>query len=348
VIIKMFFVFSMFLLLLTGCGEKEQKRVAVFYNDFEKDAYASVIRHGLDRQLSERNVRHENYNANSSQQTQTEQIEHEIRSGANVLVVNMAEDSTQKETEHIIDAAQNAQIPIVFFGSPVDEALLESYNKSVYIGADHEEAQKVQGRMIGQYLLSNYDMVDLNGDGVISYVMYPEKDTADIHDVTGSVDKIDGMLALEGKPAIEYFDNNEAPHFIGGDSHSSYTHLSEALKTHNDENANMIELVIAGNDMLALGAVDALHEAGYNNDTGTRIIPVFGIDATVGAQSAIYEGMMTGSVRQDSEYMTEVIERVCRNMLTEKDKFDGIDDEIVTGKNSINIPYEEYYGTNNM
>ena len=30
----------------------------------------------------------------------------------------------------------------------------------------------MQGEMIGDYLLENYDAVDLNGDGTISYVMF--------------------------------------------------------------------------------------------------------------------------------------------------------------------------------
>ena len=30
----------------------------------------------------------------------------------------------------------------------------------------------MQGDMIGDYLLANYDAYDLNGDGVISYVMF--------------------------------------------------------------------------------------------------------------------------------------------------------------------------------
>ena len=30
----------------------------------------------------------------------------------------------------------------------------------------------MQGEMIGEYLVENYDTVDLNGDGQISYVMF--------------------------------------------------------------------------------------------------------------------------------------------------------------------------------
>lgn len=47
----------------------------------------------------------------------------------------------------------------------------------------------------------------------------------------------------------------------------------------------MIELVIANNDEMALGAVSALQAAGYNK-SGGKIIPVFGVDATDAAKAA--------------------------------------------------------------
>ena len=35
-----------------------------------------------------------------------------------------------------------------------------------------EQAGHMQGQMIGEYLVNNYDKLDLNGDGKISYVMF--------------------------------------------------------------------------------------------------------------------------------------------------------------------------------
>lgn len=40
------------------------------------------------------------------------------------------------------------------------------------MGTDYEMAGHMQGEMIGNYLLENYDKYDLNKDGKISYVMF--------------------------------------------------------------------------------------------------------------------------------------------------------------------------------
>lgn len=46
--------------------------------------------------------------------------------------------------------------------------------------------------------------------------------------------------------------------------------MSTALAQYTESNKNMIELVIANNDEMALGAVSALQTAGYNKD-GKRL-----------------------------------------------------------------------------
>ena len=45
-------------------------------------------------------------------------------------------------------------------------------DKCAFVGTDAPEAGHMQGEMIGKYLVENYDAVDLNGDGKISYAMF--------------------------------------------------------------------------------------------------------------------------------------------------------------------------------
>ena len=92
---------------------------------------------------------------------------------------------------------------------------------------------------------------------------------------------------------------------------------------------------------MALGAIAALNEAGYNK-TGGRTIPVFGVDATPSAISKINSGAMTGTVKQDGEAMAKTIAKCCENMLLGRDTFEGIDSENITDNKRINIPYSPY------
>ena len=47
-----------------------------------------------------------------------------------------------------------------------------SASKGAFIGTDYEMAGHMQGQMIGDYLVANYDKLDLNGDGQTSF-SYP-------------------------------------------------------------------------------------------------------------------------------------------------------------------------------
>lgn len=88
--------------------------------------------------------------------------------------------------------------------------------------------------------------------------------------------------------------------------------MGTALAQYTDANKNMIELVIANNDEMALGAVSALQAAGYNK-SGGKIIPVFGVDATDAAKAAVKSGSMTGTIKQDAAGMADTITQIAEN-----------------------------------
>ncbi len=73
---------------------------------------------------------------------------------------------------------QKQQISLVIFfnraveGDEDEGKVLGSYDKCAFVGTDAPEAGHMQGEMIGNYLVDNYDAVDLNGDGKISYAMF--------------------------------------------------------------------------------------------------------------------------------------------------------------------------------
>ena len=105
----------------------------------------------------------------------------------------------------------------------------------------------------------------------------------------------------------------------------------------------MVELVIANNDEMALGAISALEEVGYNK-SGGKTIPVFGVDATEAAKAKIKSGAMAGTVRQDAVGMAEAIVKILQNFTEGNDAFSGIDEENHVGKWRVNIPYSVYTG----
>ena len=333
----------------SGSSSKKDGEVAVFWYTFG-DTYLSSVRAALNTALTNAGVKYQDYDANGSQTTQTEQIQTAITKGASVLVVNIVDASSDDATQAIVDMAKNANTPLVFFNRSVSEEIVSAYDKAAYVGTDYTQAGHMQGEMIGNYLVANYDAIDLNGDGVISYVMFKGQEgnaEADARTQYG-VEDADAVLTAAGKPVLSFYDANNASKYLV-DQNGAWSaaqgqdYMQTILAQYSEANSNMVELVIANNDDMALGAIAALQAAGYNNGTG-KTIPVFGVDATDAAKEKIADKSMTGTIKQDAVGMAEAISTITQNLASGKATFDGIDSANVVGTWRVNIPYSSYTG----
>ena len=333
----------------SGSSSKKDGEVAVFWYTFG-DTYLSSVRAALNTALTNAGVKYQDYDANGSQTTQAEQIQTAITKGASVLVVNIVDASSDDATQAIVDMAKNANTPLVFFNRSVSEEIVSAYDKAAYVGTDYTQAGHMQGEMIGNYLVANYDAIDLNGDGVISYVMFKGQEgnmEADARTQYG-VEDADAVLTGAGKAQLSFYDANNTSKYLV-DQNGAWSaaqgqdYMQTILAQYSEANNNMVELVIANNDDMALGAIAALQAAGYNNGTG-KTIPVFGVDATDAAKEKIADGSMTGTIKQDAEGMANAISTITQNMASGKATFEGIDSANVVGTWRVNIPYSSYTG----
>ena len=330
----------------SGSSSKKDGEVAVFWYTFG-DTYLSSVRAALNTALTNAGVKYQDYDANGSQTTQTEQIQTAITKGASVLVVNIVDASSDDATQAIVDMAKNANTPLVFFNRSVSEEIVSAYDKAAYVGTDYTQAGHM---MIGNYLVANYDAIDLNGDGVISYVMFKGQEgnmEADARTQYG-VEDADAVLTGAGKAQLSFYDANNTSRYLV-DQNGAWSaaqgqdYMQTILAQYSEANNNMVELVIANNDDMALGAIAALQAAGYNNGTG-KTIPVFGVDATDAAKEKIADGSMTGTIKQDAEGMANAISTITQNLASGKATFEGIDSANVVGTWRVNIPYSSYTG----
>ena len=321
--------------------------VAVFYYTYG-DTYISSVRAALDSALDAAGIQYQDYDSNNSQTTQSEQVTTAIAQGATVLVVNLVDTGSDDAAKNIITQANG--VPVIFFNRSVSEEAVTSSDKCVFVGTDYEMAGHMQGEMIGNYLLENYDALDLNGDGTISYVMFKGQEgnaEADARTKYGQEDA-DAILAGAGKPALSFYDSANSNKYLvdqaGAWSSAAATeYMQTIMSQYSEANNNMVELVIANNDEMAIGAVTALQNAGYNKD-GATVIPVFGVDATDAAKDAIEAGSMIGTIKQDAEGMANTIANITANFMDGKAAFDGVDSANVVGTWRVNIPYATYTG----
>ena len=332
----------------SGAASSGEGEVSVFYYTFGDD-YISTVRAALDKDLSDAGLVYNDYDGGNNQTTQTEQIQTAISKGSKCLVVNLVDTASQDAAKNIIDMAETAGIPVIFFNRSVDEEVITAYDNAAFVGTDYEMAGKMQGDMVGDYLNANYDTVDLNGDGAISYIMLKGQEgnaEADARTQYG-VENANAKLTAEGHDELVYY-KSDAPTLYELDKDGAWSSaqgtdiVQNALSQYNEENGDMIELVIANNDGMALGALSALQIAGYNIGVCSSTIPMFGFDGLVDAKTAIDEGKMTGTVKQDGEGMAAAICQMVQNMLNGSDKFAELDADNVIGTWRINIPYSEY------
>ncbi len=321
--------------------------VAVFYYTYG-DTYISSVRAALDSALDSAGIQYQDYDSNNSQTTQSEQVTTALSQGATVLVVNLVDTGSDDAAKNIISQANG--VPVIFFNRSVSEEAVTSSDKCVFVGTDYEMAGHMQGEMIGNYLLENYDTLDLNGDGTISYVMFKGQEgnaEADARTKYGQEDA-DAILTGAGKPALSFYDSANSNKYLvdqaGAWSSAAATeYMQTIMSQYSEANNNMVELVIANNDEMAIGAVTALQNAGYNKD-GATVIPVFGVDATDAAKDAISAGSMIGTIKQDADGMANTIANITANYMDGKEAFDGVDSANVVGTWRVNIPYATYTG----
>ncbi len=298
-----------------GNGGSKATKISVFWYD-ESDVYLSSVRTALNAELDALEVEYDNQYAANDQAKQLDQVKTAIAGGSNLLVVNLVTSGSADAAEEILSAA--GDIPVVFFNRAVgtdgtDIPVLTGHANTCFIGTDAPEAGHMQGKMIGDYVLANYEDIDLNGDGTISYAMMKgdEANVEAIYRTQYGVEDANAVLTAAGKPALAYFDASNPDCYqvdLGGawSAAAAKDYMDTNFVSYNEENNNMIELVICNNDGMAEGVIASLQEKGYNV-SGAHTVPVFGVDATDNAKALIAEGAMTGTVKQDAEGMAAAI-----------------------------------------
>ncbi len=347
--------------VVDAAGDKvdlSDANIAVFYYTYS-DTYIASVRTALDKQLDTLGVKYQDYDSNSNQTTQNEQIDTAISTGATLLIVNIVTSGSVDASQAIVDKASAAGIPLIFFnraveGDAEEGTVLGSYDKCAFVGTDAPEAGHMQGTMIGEYIVKNFDSIDLNGDGKISYAMFMGQlgNVEAIYRTQFGVEDANAVLKENNLPELEYFDSSNSDSYqVDQDGNwsamAANNYMTTNLSQFNEQNGNMIELVICNNDGMAEGVISALNDKGYNLGDGSgKTIPVFGVDATDAAKQLIADGKMTGTIKQDAEGMADGIAFLTNNAVSGKNLMDGTDSYNISTNvnNKIYIPYATYTG----
>lgn len=214
------------------------------------------------------------------QATQTEQINNFIAQDKNLIIANLVDPTAAGS---IINATKAKDIPVVFINREPEPTELEIWpGKTTYVGADATQSGTLQGTIISE--LPNKG--DINGDGVVSYIM-----------LMGDPANVDAQqrtdYSIKGLEAAGVKTNALAnPYQANWEAAKGQEFTANALEQFGDN----LEVVFANNDGMATGAVTAINAAGrkVNED-----IYVVGVDAIPDAIELLNQGQLTGTVLND-------------------------------------------------
>ena len=295
---KKFLLLAAACVLLTACegAQKEDEKtsirigVSLYRGD---DTFINNIRSVLEEKAKEYErqnnikVTLDIQDAKGSQNTQNNQVERFISLGCDVLCINPVD---RMDASVMIDRAMTAGVPVVFFNrQPVEEDMAR-WDRLYYIGVDAKETAVLQGQMVVDLYRKRPEDVDLNGDGVVSYVL-----------LEGETSHQDSLIRTEW--SIQTLKDGGVPidKITGGIANWERSQASALMEQWLGAYPDTIELVVSNNDDMALGAIDALDRAGI-----TRM-NVIGIDGTTPGLEALENGRMLGTVSANKELYASAI-----------------------------------------
>lgn len=296
-------------MLFTGCQRsqnEEQKAsirigISLYRGD---DTFINNIREELEEKAKE--YERENgikvtldiQDAKGSQNTQNNQVERFISLGCDVLCINPVD---RMDASAIIDKAMTAGVPVVFFNRQPVEEDMDRWDQLYYIGVDAKETAILQGQMVVDLYREQPMAVDINGDGVVNYVL-----------LEGESSHQDSLIRTEW--SIQTLKDGGVPieKITGGIANWERSQASALMEQWLLAYPDTIELVVSNNDDMALGAIDALERAEI---TGVNVI---GIDGTIPGLEALKNGKMLGTVSANKElYASAIMELAISRALGE-------------------------------
>ncbi|WRS28821.1 galactose ABC transporter substrate-binding protein [Oscillospiraceae bacterium MB08-C2-2] len=247
------------------------------------DTFLTEERNAISAKADELGFKVDIVDSQASQTTQNDKVDMFITKKYNALGINMQERSA---SDLVIEKAMCANIPVVFFNTEPFPEHMAKWENVYYVGAKAEESGTIQGQALAAYWLANPD-ADKNGDGVLQYAML--KGEPGHQDAELRTEYSIKALEAAGIKVEKLAEDTAMWNRVDGQNK-----MQAFLAAHGDK----IEAVLANNDDMALGAIEALKAGGYF--TGDKFMPVVGVDATEPGKVAIEEGTMLATALNDA------------------------------------------------
>jgi ribose transport system substrate-binding protein len=196
--------------------------------------------------------------------------------------------SGSREVVPAIAEANRAGVPVVIVDTRADAEALAQAGATIatFIGSDNVEGGRIAGRFVAEAL---------GGQGTVAVIEgIPGHETGD--------SRLRGFReSIAEHPGISIVASQTA----NWERDQAFNVTQNMLQSHND-----LQAIFAANDVMALGAVEAVAAAGRTGD-----LIVVGFDAQDEAVAAIREGAMSASIAQHPREMGRIAVESAWNIL---------------------------------
>lgn len=239
-----------------------------------EDEFLSTIRGAVIVKAGELKVKIETLFAEDNYEVQLAQIGEFVEMGCDAIIATLV------DTENVTAAIEAAgDVPIVFVNrKPVQDDLLVD-NKVVYVGSDEAYAGRQQGENLASYF-------EGKGQETVKYILLRGKDG--LHN---TMERSESAIKALEDAGLEIESVYEAS--ANWDRTEAKMTVLDVLNKELD-----VDCIIANNDLMALGAVDAVKEVDNEKYADVQVV---GIDAIPLARVAIQNGDLAFTVFQDGE-----------------------------------------------
>lgn len=307
-------------------------KVAVFLSR-ANDNYISDVRENLEdiQRKNEGKVEFSFFDGKGNQVIQNESIDNARDKNFDLFIVNLV-DTKVGAIEDVLNKIEKKNIPLILDGTPSKDIInfIKSYKRTIFIGTDTEQSGVLQGKIIVDEWNANKQVIDKNNDNVLQYIMLQGQMNS-----PGTIDRTKYSISTINNAGIKT--QEIALQGCGWEKECAKTSVESLFLRYGDK----IEAIIANNDSMAIGAIEALQKYGYNKGNAEKNILVIGVDAIPEAQDLVNKGIMTGTVIQDASAEAEALYSVGMNLVYGKTPLEGTNYKLDDNR-ILRIPYHEY------
>ena len=281
-------VLIVILLLRSGGSDT----VGICYRDngnSSNTGYRAALEQALTRQGYELVIT----DADEDQAKQLSQISQLINRKCDILIIEPVMSDAAAELKNIL---QGSDLPVILCNRELDMTLWEDCPNVFYLSPDSQQAASLQGQMVLQLPNSG----DINGDGVISYLM-----------ICGPENTKGGQLHIQAaETALAAVESHKLSVVYGDWTVDSGRKL---CKQELAEFGKDIEVILCGNDRMAMGAVQAIADGGR---TVGKDVYLLGLGGDADVLELIAQGGITGTVARDTDKEVEAMVKLVEDTLS--------------------------------